>query len=81
MYRHVPASRAREDLADLLNDVAFKGERVVLSRHGKGVVAMISIDDLALLEELEDRMDTEALRRARAESGPNIPWETLRQES
>jgi prevent-host-death family protein len=77
MHR-VPASKARERLADILNRVAFKGERVVLHRHGKNVAAMISVDDLELLEELEERLDLEAVRRARAEGGARIPWERLK---
>ena len=51
----IPASKARERLADILNDVAGRGDRVILHRHGKDVAAVISVDDLALLESLEDR--------------------------
>ena len=37
--------------------VAYKGERIVLERHGKDVAALVSVEDLELLEELEDRTD------------------------
>ncbi len=80
MVYRIPASKARDDLAEILNTVAFRGERVVLSRHGKDAVAIIPIADLELLEALEERADVRALRRARAERGPNVPWETLRRE-
>ena len=79
MHR-VPASKAREQLADILNRVAFKGDRVVLHRHGKNVAAVVSVEDLEILEEIEDRYDVEAVRRARAEGGPNIPWKLLKAE-
>ncbi len=64
----VSTSKAREDFATLVNEVAFGQERVVLSRRGKTVAAVISADDLALLEALEDRYDVEAARSALAEA-------------
>lgn len=74
----VPASKAREQFADILNDVAFRGERVVLHRHGKDVAAVISVEDLALLEALEDRYDLEAAQEALQEPGASTPWEQLK---
>jgi len=41
----------------------------VLKRHSKGVVAMVSMEDLKLLEELEDRADVKAAQKARKEKG------------
>lgn len=80
MYHRLPATKAREKFADILNDVAFKGERVLLHRHGKDVAAVISAEDLALLEALEDRADLDAVREALAETAPNIPWKQLKTE-
>ena len=40
----------RDNLADVLNRVAYGGERLVLERRGKGVAALVSMDDLALLQ-------------------------------
>src|SRR5882672_9250954 len=48
----IPATEAREKLADILNDVAFRGERVLLERHGKSIAAVVSVEDLELLERL-----------------------------
>jgi len=70
----IPATEAREKLADILNDVAFRGERVLLERHGKSIAAVVSVEDLELLERLEDEMDLDAARKAIAEKGPRIPW-------
>ncbi len=57
------ASEARHDFAEVINRVAYRGERVVLHRRGKDVVALVSLEDLALLEKFEDQQD---LRDARA---------------
>jgi prevent-host-death family protein len=65
---HLPASKAREGFADTINRVAFGKERVVLRRRGKEVAAVVPIDDLRLLEDLEDRIDLIDARAALAET-------------
>lgn len=59
----------RNNLADALNRVAYGGERIVLERRGKGVAALVSMEDLALLERLEDERDIKAARKALKEKG------------
>jgi prevent-host-death family protein len=76
----IPASEARLQFAEVVNKVAFGGERVVLHRHGKDVAAIVPVDDLRLLEALENRMDLDAARAAPSEKGPRIPWEKLKKE-
>jgi prevent-host-death family protein len=49
----ISTSKAREFLADLITEVAYKGERVILTRHGKPVAAIISAEDLERLEAVE----------------------------
>jgi prevent-host-death family protein len=44
---------ARERLADVIIDVAFRGRRVLLLRHGKPLAAVVSVDDLRRLQDLE----------------------------
>jgi prevent-host-death family protein len=51
MTREVPVTQARDELADLVNRVAYGDERVVLTRHGKPVAALVSPADLAVLQE------------------------------
>ncbi len=67
----------RGNLADVINRVAYGGERVVLKRRAKGVAAVVSMEDLRLLEELEDRADVKAALRARKEKG-GVPLETIK---
>jgi prevent-host-death family protein len=47
-------SDAREQLAELVNRAAFRNERIVLTRHGKDVAVLVSVDDLARLQALDE---------------------------
>jgi prevent-host-death family protein len=66
---------ARDKFAEVLNRAAFGKERVVLTRRGKPLVAVVPIEDVELLEALEDRADAEEARAAltawRAEGSPS----------
>lgn len=67
------AVEAREKFADLVNRSAYRGERITLTRRGKSIAAVVPIEDLRLLEELEDQIDIAEARKALKEPGPNIP--------
>ena len=60
----VSATDARANFQDLINRAEYKGERIVVQRHGKAVVAIIGLDDLKLLEAIEDAIDSETLLKA-----------------
>jgi PHD/YefM family antitoxin component YafN of YafNO toxin-antitoxin module len=74
------ASQLREDMATAINKVAFGGERIVLQRNNKDVAALVPMEDLTLLKELEDRADLEEIKKALAEPGSNIPWEEIKKK-
>ncbi|MFQ5614408.1 MAG: type II toxin-antitoxin system Phd/YefM family antitoxin [Anaerolineae bacterium] len=40
-------------LSELINRVAFRGERLIVLRRGKAVAALIGIEDLRRLEKLD----------------------------
>jgi PHD/YefM family antitoxin component YafN of YafNO toxin-antitoxin module len=70
-----------ETFSHSLTRVVTKRERVVVRRRGKAVAALVPLEDLALLEELEDRADVqEAKRRLADPNGKAIPYEQVRQE-
>jgi len=69
----------RSDLAETLNRVAYQGERVVVERRGKGVAALVPVEDLELLLGLEDRIDLASARKALKEPG-RIPWERVKKD-
>ncbi len=60
-------SKAHEDFSDTLDRVAKERERIVLHRRGKDVAVLVPLEDLALLEEIEDRLDIEDFRAAKEE--------------
>ena len=74
----------RNNMADALNRVAYQGERIILERRGKGVAAIVPMEDLALLEAIEDRQDTKAARKALAEMKRKgqkpIGWNKVKKE-
>jgi len=73
--------KRQEPFSHSLARVVTKRERVVVHRRGKAVAALIPLEDLALLEELEDRLDVEEAERRLAD--PNevpIPYEQVRKE-
>jgi prevent-host-death family protein len=65
----------RDNLSEAISRVACKGERILVRRSGKDVVAIVSVEDLAALEAMEDEYDIQAARAALAESDERIPYE------
>ncbi|MEV7078961.1 type II toxin-antitoxin system Phd/YefM family antitoxin [Streptomyces sp. NPDC093516] len=57
MAYEIPVTQARAELADLINRVVYGGERVVVTRHGKPLVALVSADDLRRLEEAREHAE------------------------
>lgn len=75
------ASKARGEFAKVLGGVG-KGRRFLLSRHGKGVAAIVSVEDLALLQAIEDRRDARAARLALedVEKNGTVAWDEVKAE-
>ncbi|MEK6190725.1 MAG: type II toxin-antitoxin system prevent-host-death family antitoxin [Chloroflexota bacterium] len=75
-------SEAREEFATIINKVAFGGERVRLTRHGKAVAAVVPVEDLDLLEMIEDEIDLADLEAALADPAnrERIPWEDVKRQ-
>jgi len=74
----VSITNARNDLANLVNKVAYGGERIVIKRRGKNSVVIVPLEDAEILDELERRADVARIRRGLKESGES--WETVRAE-
>ena len=76
----VSTVHARGHLSDLINRTAYGKERVVLTRRGKSLAALVPLEDLEVLEKLESRIDLEDARLALAEAKTegNVAWEDLK---
>lgn len=81
--RRIGADEARDSFPEVVNRAAYGGERVVIERRGKEVAAVVSIEDLRLLEALiekeEDRIDLEESRKALAD-GERAPWREIKRD-
>ena len=78
----VSVADARSDLADLLNRVAYGKERLVITRHGRELAALVPIEDLQLVDRLRRFVARKDVARALAEldAGKAPSWEQLREE-
>ncbi|MBO4256087.1 type II toxin-antitoxin system Phd/YefM family antitoxin [Streptomyces sp. NPDC002144] len=61
MAYEIPVTQARAELADLINRVVYGGERVVVTRHGKPLVALVSAADLERLDALDQPADEQVI--------------------
>jgi prevent-host-death family protein len=78
----VSVADARSDLADLLNRVAYGKERLVITRHGRELAALVPVEDLKLASRLRRFVARKDVSRALAEldAGKTSSWEQLREE-
>jgi len=51
MGEQIPVTQARAELAELVNRVAYAGERIELTRHGKVVAVLVNAADLTRLQD------------------------------
>lgn len=63
MAHEVPVTQARAELAELINRVVYGGERVVVTRHGKPLIALVSAADLQRLEDAETVPEEQVIDR------------------
>lgn len=75
----ISMSEIRLKLSELANRVIYGGERVVVEKNNKPAFAMVSIEDMKLLERLEDEMDIKAAEEALKE-GDFVPLDQFVKE-
>jgi prevent-host-death family protein len=77
----ISTASARKNLAEIVNQVAYGVEPVILTRRGKEVAALVSIEELELLQQIENQLDIADAKKAIAEGGDNLPadevWKQL----
>ncbi|OIP33940.1 MAG: prevent-host-death family protein [Deltaproteobacteria bacterium CG2_30_66_27] len=76
-------SEARDNFTELINRAAYSGERTVIRRRGKGMAAIVPMEDFDLLEKVEDLIDRDLLKKARVEvrKKGTIPWEKVKADA
>jgi len=77
-YRHIDIDY--ENLQAAIDKVVLEGERIILQKQGKSMAAIVPIEELEILqelEELEDEFDLKAAQEAMKEPGI-VPWEELK---
>jgi prevent-host-death family protein len=73
------APTAAIDLEEILRRVTCEQERVLVRRDGKPVAALISLEDLHLLEWIEDRVDAEEAEKHLTDPAEQPqPWEEVK---
>lgn len=70
---HVSVSEARETFADLVNRVAYRNERVLVTRRGRPIAAIVPIEQVEALERMEDEFDMRMADEALAELEHTLP--------
>ncbi|WP_208022726.1 type II toxin-antitoxin system prevent-host-death family antitoxin [Desulfonema ishimotonii] len=69
--------RCQENFADIVNKVVYGNESIVLTRRGQDVAALVSIEELKLLQQIEDHIDIEDAQKALQDPHKNIPAEDV----
>jgi prevent-host-death family protein len=78
----ISTADARRNMAELMNRAAYGGERFVVTRHGKELVAIVPVEEATLLDRIRGLLEAqeyEAALREIAEAG-TVPWEEVRRE-
>ena len=61
MSRSMALAHVRQDLSGIIDEVATTHERVVVTRYGEAAAVLVSVDDLAALEETLEILADSAL--------------------
>ena len=69
---HISASALRAGISDAIGRVSYAGERIIIEKNGKPAAALISVEDLALLEALEDARDLALVEARRDEESASL---------
>lgn len=80
MNKSVSVAEAKNHFSDLLNRVIYRRERIIVSKHGKPVGALISTDDLKQLEELEKQQALAQIKEIKKRTKKYYTLDEVRRE-
>ncbi len=72
MVTSISTVDARKQFADIINKVAYGDNSIILTRHGEDIAAIVSMEELYFLQQLEDSIDINDAKKALDEPGANI---------
>jgi prevent-host-death family protein len=67
--KKIEATQARQQFSDTVNRVAYGGDRIVVSRRGKKLAAIVPVDDLDLIKRCEEEEALKSGVRERRKHG------------
>jgi len=73
MTIEISVTEARADFSELINKVGYAHERVVITRHGKPLVALVPAEEAASLWEVQDSSTVTVLDLGSRVSGTSAP--------
>ena len=78
----VGVSKAKKEIANLMNRVTYGKERIRITRKGHEGAALVSLEDLELLEAIEDFIDGREALEGLKEGQKNgfERWEAVKAE-
>jgi prevent-host-death family protein len=68
MIREMSTVELREGFSEAINRAAFGKERVILTRRGRRIAAIVPLEDVKTLEAIEDKKDIEDAKKALKEA-------------
>jgi prevent-host-death family protein len=74
---HIGAHEAKTHFSEIINRAAYAGERVIIAREGKPMVALIGLEELQRLEAAAAQHDLEALNTAIKYSLRTVPFQSV----
>lgn len=65
---HISTIDAKEEFSELINRVSHNKERIILTRRGNEIAAIVPLEDFFLLEQKQNKNDLEAALEALQEA-------------
>ena len=64
MTKKISVADAKRDFSELMSRVVFRGEKFIIQRRGKSMAALVSVDDLRMIETKPDQLGKRGLLAA-----------------
>lgn len=78
----ISVTDVRGDLAEIVNRAHYAKSRITVTRRGKGIAAIVPMEDLHLLLEIEAKLDLDKAREAlaSADAEGTDKWDAMKKE-